>query len=467
MAQTQQRGRTQTRPRPPQQQAPQQAPNQGAVALVRARLPMPLEAERQGINDGLWRQFCEVVWPSAKTPEGIMLAWQYCKSRNLDPMKRPVHVVPIWSSVLEKMVESVWPGIGELRTTAMRTKDWAGLDDAVLGPMTTATLDTVSLEYPQWAQVTVYRLDRLGQRRAVVGPKVYWRESYATSSRQSIAPNAMWKKRPIGQLVKCAEAAALRAGFPEEIGNTYSSEEMWGQIIDHVPTADGSVPPAPRRADYIEHVAQQEQPTRTAPADPPEPIFDVVDADGVITEYRRSQVADALINALGLAGERRDKNEAIRGINVVVRSNQQTIADLERWDARAHARVVTKYRELTRDLDAFGLQGNEITTKTEEPKADDGKSAGTVAGEAAGSSSVGAGATANAPAQQPHRIPPPPNRERSWSVWQAEMSEAIRTAPDRGRLAELNAEIRRLQDAMPTTIADDLLAKLDDRANPA
>ncbi len=32
------------------------------------------------------------------------------------------------------------------------------------------------------------------------------------------SPNKMWKQRPYGQIGKCAEAAALRRAFPEEIG---------------------------------------------------------------------------------------------------------------------------------------------------------------------------------------------------------------------------------------------------------
>ena len=46
----------------------------------------------------------------------------------------------------------------------------------------------------------------------------------------------MWQKRPRGQLDKCAEAAALRGAFPEEIGDEFTSDE--GALIyqhGHVP----------------------------------------------------------------------------------------------------------------------------------------------------------------------------------------------------------------------------------------
>ena len=42
----------------------------------------------------------------------------------------------------------------------------------------------------------------------------------------------MWKKRPFGQLEKCAEALALRKAFPEAVGAQPTAEEMEGRVID-------------------------------------------------------------------------------------------------------------------------------------------------------------------------------------------------------------------------------------------
>jgi hypothetical protein len=43
----------------------------------------------------------------------------------------------------------------------------------------------------------------------------------------------MWRDRPRGQLEKCAEAAALRAAFPEEIGGDLCSDEVGGgKVLD-------------------------------------------------------------------------------------------------------------------------------------------------------------------------------------------------------------------------------------------
>jgi hypothetical protein len=113
--------------------------DQDARALVvqPPRLPMPREAAPAGVAPGQWKALVDAVFPSAKTVDGVMLAITYCKERNLDIFKRPVHVVPMWNSALGREVETVWPGINDYRTTASRTGQWAGNDECKFGPMLT------------------------------------------------------------------------------------------------------------------------------------------------------------------------------------------------------------------------------------------------------------------------------------------------------------------------------------------
>lgn len=189
--------------------------------------------ERFGIDIGGWRALTDAIFPSASTTDAIILALSYCKARKLDPFKKPVQIVPMWDSKRKQMVDTVWPGIGELRTTAFRTGQYAGRDAAIFGEMRDFKLsDDVTISYPEWCEVVVYRV--LGGARCPFhGPRVHWMETYATAGKDTNAPNKMWSKRPNGQLEKCAEAAALRAAFPEELGNEYAAEEMEGKVIDH------------------------------------------------------------------------------------------------------------------------------------------------------------------------------------------------------------------------------------------
>lgn len=212
----------------------------------------PLVKERFGIDLAGWRALIDAVWPAAKSADAVVLALSYCKARNLDPFKRPVHIVPVWSEEAGRVVESVWPGIGELRTTAFRTGLYAGRDPTTFGPERTLRLGDTDVTFPEWAQTTVYRIAKNGDARPYPGPRVYWMETYATAKRNTLAPNRMWMKRPHGQLDKCSEAAALRAAFPEEIGDQRTDDEMTGQVVEHQPTAP--LPPRPRREDFREAV---------------------------------------------------------------------------------------------------------------------------------------------------------------------------------------------------------------------
>ena len=188
--------------------------------------------ERFGIDRASWRALTDAVFPSASTTDAVILALSYCKARKLDPFKKPVQIVPMWDAKRKMLVDTVWPGIGELRTTAFRTGQYAGRDAAIFGDTRTMVLaEGVEVSYPEWCEVVVYRMLH-GVRCAFHGPRVYWLETYATKGRDSNAPNAMWFKRPNGQLEKCAEAASLRAAFPEELGNEYAAEEMEGKVID-------------------------------------------------------------------------------------------------------------------------------------------------------------------------------------------------------------------------------------------
>jgi phage recombination protein Bet len=198
----------------------------------------PAVASQRGIAPETWTALRNVVFAGQGSDSTVALVWDYCKARGLDPLKKPVHIVPVWDSGKKAYVDTIWPGISEIRTTATRTGIYAGKEEVVFGEDITKEFNDEDYDrkkvkllvtFPKWAQVTVYRLVN-GARVPFVGDKVYWLEAYA--SKKSGAPNSMWQKRPYGQLGKCAEAAALRAAFPEELGSVYSAEEMEGKSIN-------------------------------------------------------------------------------------------------------------------------------------------------------------------------------------------------------------------------------------------
>lgn len=194
------------------------------------------------------------LYPGA-TDASVDLVLAYCQATGYDPMKKPVHIVPMKVSTgrkddrgydIKEMRDVIMPGIGQYRTDAARTGQYAGCSEPEFGPTCTLTFQRevwsdgpngrrqkrmveASIEYPQWCRLTV---------RKIVGTAVveftaveYWLENYASKGDDG-APNAMWEKRPFGQLAKCAEAQALRKAFPEAVGSQPTAEEMEGKVLE-------------------------------------------------------------------------------------------------------------------------------------------------------------------------------------------------------------------------------------------
>jgi phage recombination protein Bet len=162
----------------------------------------------------------------------VQMVLNYCAAAGLDPMQKPVHIVPIWDAKAGEMRDVVMPGIGLYRTQAARSGNYAGVSDAEYGPDVTEKLGGVEITYPAWCKVSVKRLLPNGQV-AEFSATERWKENYAVKGgkEKSIAPNAMWTKRPYGQVAKCAEAQALRKAFPE-FGSAATADEMEGKEIN-------------------------------------------------------------------------------------------------------------------------------------------------------------------------------------------------------------------------------------------
>lgn len=190
------------------------------------------------------------VYPGA-LPASIRMVLGWCKASGKDPLKKPVHIVPMSVKVAgrKKGDEYEWrdvlmQGINDYRTDAARTGQHVGNLPAQFGPVLeleyraevwsdgengrrVKNVVPRVLRYPEWCEFTVLRWVH-GEARAFSSGRVWFMEAYATAGRDSDAPNAMWAKRPFGQLEKCAEALALRRGFPE-VGSVPTSDELAGR----------------------------------------------------------------------------------------------------------------------------------------------------------------------------------------------------------------------------------------------
>jgi phage recombination protein Bet len=189
--------------------------------LAKIETPMTVAGGNQpAIREALRNSF----YPGA-SDASIDMVLIYCQAGGFDPMTKPVHIVPMWDKNTKAMRDTVMPGIGLYRIIADRTGKYAGQDDAEFGP----EMESWGIKFPQWCKVTLYKISPVG--RVPYSAKVFWLESYATANKDVDTPNSMWRKRPYGQLEKCAEAAALRKAFPE-VGMQPTADEMEGKVLE-------------------------------------------------------------------------------------------------------------------------------------------------------------------------------------------------------------------------------------------
>lgn len=194
------------------------------AAVEETNLPAPVA--KRGISEEIWRTLCTSIHPGARS-QSILMFWDYCKARKLDPLKKVAHIVPMYvrdaKSGNKEWRDVIMPGIADYRITAHRTKEYVGKSKPLFGPM----IDFQGLKVPEWCEITVYRM-KFGQTFGWTG---HVRFVEAVGEEKDGGINRTWKKRPYGQLAKCAEAEALREAFPEEIGGEPTAEEMHGREI--------------------------------------------------------------------------------------------------------------------------------------------------------------------------------------------------------------------------------------------
>jgi phage recombination protein Bet len=198
-------------------------------AVVEYQEPkLPPAVARRGISDAQWLTLKNNLFPGARG-ESVLMVWDYCVARKLDPMKKPCHIVPIKVKQGDDYVwrDVVMPGIYEYRTTAIRTGFYMGHSKPEYGP----EIECYGLKAPEWCSITIYRWSPAASCRVEFPVTVYFSECVATKKdykTKEITVNERWTKAPRQMLTKCTEAAGLREAFPDELGGEPTAEEMEG-----------------------------------------------------------------------------------------------------------------------------------------------------------------------------------------------------------------------------------------------
>lgn len=239
------------------------------------------------------------LYPGA-SPTSIALVINYCRAAGLDPMQKPAHIVPMWDSKSSRMRDVIMPGIGLYRTQAARSGALAGISEPEFGEDVAGEIGGQRITYPKWCRVTVRRRLPDGSVADFTAREL-WLENYAVKGgkEKSVAPNAMWTRRPYAQLAKCAQAQALRMAFPEMIGSQPTADEMEGKAIDDFAgtTIDGTTGEATGRKEPLPYPADKFKENlpgwRKAIADgrkTADDIIAMVQTRGTLTEEQTQQI---------------------------------------------------------------------------------------------------------------------------------------------------------------------------------
>ncbi len=159
------------------------------------------------------------------TDDEFLLFLYTCKRTGLDPFVKQIYAIKRWDSENNSYTMGIQVGIDGMRLIARRTNELAGIDDAK------HDIDPNKTWHPATATVTVYRMQ--DGERIPYTHTVRWSEY--VQKKKNGEPTRMWSKEgmPFNQLSKCAEAGALRKGFPNDLSGLTTADES--PIIDITP----------------------------------------------------------------------------------------------------------------------------------------------------------------------------------------------------------------------------------------
>jgi len=154
-----------------------------------------------------------------------------CDVKKIDPFSRMAHLTIRWDSRANAERPIFTMGIDGARAIAARSGKLAGSDDI--------EYDDADGDKPKWARATVWR--QVGDERRPFTITLRFKEF------KPAPPNdRQWNQMPYHMLGKCAEMAALRKAFPEDLQEVYETAEPHH---DDSPTEAKAAPVQPTGVD--------------------------------------------------------------------------------------------------------------------------------------------------------------------------------------------------------------------------
>ena len=160
------------------------------------------------------------------------------RNYGLDPFRKQISAIVFNKDKGDRRRMAIIVGRDGLRVIAARCGDYRPADRPTQFVIDDALKSETNPKGLLSAGVTLYKQDKKGDWYSVYG-EAFWDEfapvkdewaydaekgQRAPTGKQTV--DGTWAKMPTLMLAKCAEAQALRAGWPEQFGGLYVEEEM-------------------------------------------------------------------------------------------------------------------------------------------------------------------------------------------------------------------------------------------------
>jgi phage recombination protein Bet len=157
----------------------------------------------------------------------------WARSLRLDPLRRQVHAFVFHKQDPKKRRLSLVTSIEGFRAIAARTGNYRPdenepsflVDDALKADTNPAGLVSCSIRVWQYAHGQWFPITGVARWDEFAPVKTVWVDNQPTD-RKVLDKTGRWGDMPFLMLAKCAEAQAIRKGWPEDLSNTFVGEEI-------------------------------------------------------------------------------------------------------------------------------------------------------------------------------------------------------------------------------------------------
>lgn len=215
------------------------------------------------------------------------LFMEAARAYGLDPFRKQISALVFNKAKADKRQMAIIVSRDGYRVIAQRCRNYRPASDPAQIDLDDALVSPTNPKGIVKATVKLWQQDNRGEWFPVVG-EAYWdefaavKDEFAENEERQWRPTGRktldgnWGRMPIVMITKCAEAQALRAGWPDQFGGIYAEEEMHRAEMDLTAS---------------EIVAAEEERTRAAKIGGRGILF-TFDATGVLESVPEGSVAD-------------------------------------------------------------------------------------------------------------------------------------------------------------------------------